>query len=44
MAPGLVGVLEVTIAVPPLSSGDAVMTVDIGGALSNAGVVTLGIN
>jgi len=42
MAPGLVGVLEVTIAVPRLSPGDAVMTVDIGGAISNAGVVTLG--
>jgi uncharacterized protein (TIGR03437 family) len=44
MAPGMVGVLEVTIHVPSLSAGDYSLTVDIGGALSNAGVVTLGAN
>jgi hypothetical protein len=40
----MVGVLEVTINVPTLSAGDYSLTVDIGGVLSNAGVVTLGAN
>jgi uncharacterized protein (TIGR03437 family) len=44
MAPGMVGVLEVTINVPSLSAGDYSLTVDIGGVLSNAGAVTLGAN
>jgi uncharacterized protein (TIGR03437 family) len=44
MAPGMVGVLEVTIHMPSLSAGDYSLTVDIGGVLSNAGAVTLGAN
>jgi uncharacterized protein (TIGR03437 family) len=44
MAPGMVGVLEVTIKIPPLSSGGYPLTVEIGGVSSNAGVVTLGAN
>jgi uncharacterized protein (TIGR03437 family) len=44
MAPGLVGVLEVTIKIPPLSPGSYFLTVDIGGVASNPGVVSLGAN
>ncbi len=44
MAPGLVGVLEVAIEVPPLSPGSYFLKVDIGGAVSNAGVVSVGTN
>ena len=44
MAAGLVGVLEVTIEIPPLSPGAYLLSVDIGGAASNAGVVTVGTN
>lgn len=42
MAPGTVGVLEVTIEVPSVNAGDYFLTVDIGGAVSNSGLVTVG--
>jgi uncharacterized protein (TIGR03437 family) len=44
MAPGLVGVLEVTIQIPPLTPGSYFLTVDAGGVASNSGVVSLGAN
>jgi uncharacterized protein (TIGR03437 family) len=44
MAPGLVGVLEVVIEVPPVTPGASLLTVDIGGVASNAGLVSLGAN
>jgi uncharacterized protein (TIGR03437 family) len=44
MAPGMVGVLEVTIEIPRLSPGAYLLTVDVGAAFSNAGVVTVGVN
>jgi uncharacterized protein (TIGR03437 family) len=43
-APTLMGVLEVTIMVPALEPGDYLLTVGIGGVVSNSGVVTLGVN
>ncbi len=44
MSATLVGVLEVTIATPSLGPGEKLLTVGISGALSNAGLVTLGAN
>ena len=44
MAGGMVGVLEVTIEIPSVNAGDYFLTVDIGGAASNSGVVTVGTN
>jgi uncharacterized protein (TIGR03437 family) len=45
MTPGVVGVLEVTIAVPPsLNPGDNQLTITIRGAISNTATVTLGVN
>jgi uncharacterized protein (TIGR03437 family) len=44
MAPGLVGVLEVTIKIPSLQPGNYLLTIDIGGAVSTGGVVSLGAN
>ena len=45
MTPGVVGVLEVTIAVPPsLNHGDSPLTITIRSAVSNAGAVTIGVN
>jgi uncharacterized protein (TIGR03437 family) len=43
-APTMVGVLEVIIEIPPFKPGDYFLTVDIGGVVSNAGVVTVGVN
>jgi uncharacterized protein (TIGR03437 family) len=43
-APTLMGVLEVTIMVPALEPGGYLLTVGIGGVISNSGVVTLGVN
>jgi uncharacterized protein (TIGR03437 family) len=42
--PDTLGVLEVTITVPPLSPGAYLLTVGIGGIVSNAGVVSVGVN
>ena len=45
MTPGVVGVLEVTIAVPPSPNpGGNSLAVMIRGAVSNTGTVTLGVN
>jgi uncharacterized protein (TIGR03437 family) len=45
MTPGVVGVLEVAIAVPAsLNPGDNPLTIAIRGAISNTGTVTLGAN
>jgi uncharacterized protein (TIGR03437 family) len=45
MTPGVVGVLEVTIAVPPsLNPGDNQLTITIRGAISNTATVTLGVD
>jgi uncharacterized protein (TIGR03437 family) len=44
MAVGMVGVLEVTVEVPSVNAGDYFLTIDIGGASSNSGVITVGTN
>ncbi len=44
MMPGVVGVLAVTIAVPSLNPGAASLVVEIRGAFSNTGTVTLSVN
>ena len=43
-APTLLGVSEVTLKIPPLSSGSYFLTVAIGGAASNAAAVSVGVN
>jgi len=43
-APTMVGVFEVTIEVPPVTPGEYLLTVNIGGIVSNAGSVTAGVN
>jgi uncharacterized protein (TIGR03437 family) len=43
-APGMVGVLEVTIRVPALAPGGYLLTVGIGGVVSNAAAVSVGVN
>jgi uncharacterized protein (TIGR03437 family) len=44
MSSTLVGVLEVTVATPQLGPGEHLLTVGVGGRVSNAGAITLGIN
>jgi adhesin/invasin len=44
MAPGMVGVLEVALEVPEVGAGSYFLTVAIGGAPGNSGVVTVGTN
>ena len=43
-APTLMGVIEVTIKVPALEPGDYLLTVGIGGVVSNAAAVSVGVN
>ena len=43
-APAMVGVFEVTVVVPPVTPGEYLLTVNIGGIASNAGSVTAGVN
>jgi uncharacterized protein (TIGR03437 family) len=44
MAPGMVGVLAVTIQIPMLSPGDHLLTIDVGGTTSNAAAISVGAN
>ncbi len=43
-APGMVGVLEITVRVPAFAPGGYLLTVDIGGVVSNAAAVSVGVN
>ena len=44
VAPGLLGVFEVSVRVPVLATGDHSLTIDVGGAVSNAALVSVGVN
>ena len=44
IAPSMGGVFDVTIRVPPFTPGEHLLTVTIGGIMSNAGSVTVGVN
>jgi len=44
LAPGLVGVLEAGIRIPPLDAGDYGLRLGVGGIMSNSALITVGGN